>query len=254
MNRFYGTVVLTSMLLVLFGGCYGGKMVKMPVTVEEYKALTDSLFTEVAESRAIVEDLQSQLEEERAARIRYEADAQATRVEMAEAIRIMSSRLDDTTQLLLSGGATRRSGSPPVRSTTPVDSASALTNDQAAEELFRAAYLDLSKGNYDLAVTGFTNYLVRHPDGSQLPDVHYYLGESFYAREGYFEALGSFNYVIQEYPDSRLVPAAYLKAGLCYDQLEEKSLAERTYRELIAKHPDSEEAKRARDELGDSGG
>ncbi len=114
--------------------------------------------------------------------------------------------------------------------------------------------MDLTRGDYELAVQGFKNYLVRHPVGAHLPEVHYYLGECYYADDRYLEAVGEFQYVVREFPASRLVPAAYLKSGFCYNRLEEKNLAEKAFRELIEKHPDSEEAEQARDELKQFGG
>jgi TolA-binding protein len=55
--------------------------------------------------------------------------------------------------------------------------------------------------------------------------------------------------VVREFPEARLVVAAYLKSGLCYLELEERNLAEKSFRELIDKYPDSEESKQARAEL-----
>jgi tol-pal system protein YbgF len=129
-----------------------------------------------------------------------------------------------------------------------------MTDAQAADQLYRASYMDLTRGNYELAVQGFKNYLVRYPGGARLPEVHYYLGECYYAEERFLEAVGGFQYVVREFPESRLVPAAFLKSGLCYSQLEEKNLAERAYRELIEKFPDTEEAQQARDLLQQIGG
>jgi tol-pal system protein YbgF len=109
--------------------------------------------------------------------------------------------------------------------------------------------MDLTRGNYALAIQGFQNYLVRHPAGSHLPEVHYYLGECYYAEDRHLEAVGEFQYVVREFPDSRLVVASYLKSGLCYVELEERNLAEKSFNELIDKYPDSEEAQQARSEL-----
>ena len=120
-----------------------------------------------------------------------------------------------------------------------------------AEKLFNEAYMDLSRGNYDLAIQGFKNYLVKFSGGARLAEVHYYLGESYYASERYLEAVGEFQYIVREFPDSRLVPAALLKSGICYASLEERALAGRAFRELIAQYPDSEEAERARIALQD---
>jgi tol-pal system protein YbgF len=114
--------------------------------------------------------------------------------------------------------------------------------------------MDLTRGNYALAIRGFQQYLVRFPTGAHQAEVHYYLAECYYAEDRYLESVAEFQYVVREFPDSRLVPAAYLKSGLCYLRLEERVLAEKSFNDLIEKFPDSEEAEQARDELERSRG
>jgi tol-pal system protein YbgF len=238
---------------VVVAGCYGKQMVKGPIYTEQVHERVDSLLVEQQQLQQMIRDLQTQLAEEREARARSEAQTGLTIKEMEESIRILISKLEDQAQLSSSGAGTRRSYPPPV----PVVSDSgavADTSDQAAmanaaAELYRTSYMDLTRGNYALAIQGFQNYLVRYPAGSQLPEVHYYLGECYYAGDRFLEAIGEFQYVVREFPQSRLVPAAYLKSGLCYIQLEEKNLAEKSLQELIDKYPDTEEADQARDEL-----
>ncbi len=113
--------------------------------------------------------------------------------------------------------------------------------------------MDLTLGNYDLALQGFKNYLVRFPDAPNAPDAHYYLGESYYSMDRHLEAVAEYQSVIKEYPRSRLVAACYLKSGFCYSELEEKPLADKSFRELISRYPRSEEAEQARVALQELG-
>lgn len=251
---------------MLLAGCYGGKLVKMPINAEHSSLRADSLRARQLAMLRTLDELQRQLEEEREARIRYQAQSGLALTELEEAVRILTNQLEDNSQLRWSGRDTRgeRRPSPPSgpgpaqgADTAAVDSTAPRTEipaAQAADQLFRASYMDLTRGNYDLAVEGFKNYLVRHPVGAHLPEVHYYLGECYYASERHLEAVGEFQYVVREFPESRLVPAAYLKSGFCYDRLEERNLAERAFRELVEKHPDTEEAEQARDALKQFGG
>jgi tol-pal system protein YbgF len=169
-------------------------------------------------------------------------------------------------QLLATMSGTKPAWTAPVNKTTLPDTSStghrggnvadSLSSTPSigegdAENLFDEAYMDLSRGNYDLAIQGFKNYLVKFSGGARLAEVHYYLGESYYASERYLEAVGEFQYIVREFPDSRLVPAGLLKSGICYASLEERALAERAFRELISQYPDTEEAERARIALQD---
>jgi tol-pal system protein YbgF len=247
-----GAVALAAALVL--AGCYGKQMVKGPIYTEQMYTKVDSLLGEQEKTRQLVQDLRTQLDEEREARIRYEAQMGLALKDLEESVRILTSRLEDGS--LFQGGGAGTKTSYPLRTTPttrPADSTAADTASVGAnadaEELYRTSYMDLTRGNYALATQGFQNYLVRHPSGSHLPEVHYYLGESYYARERFLEAVSEFQYVIREFPDSRLVRSAYLKSGLSYVALEERNLAERSFQELVEKYPDSEEAKQARDEL-----
>jgi tol-pal system protein YbgF len=214
----------------------------------------DSLLAGQESTQQMIQDFRSQLEQEREARIRYEARMGLVLKELEESVRILTNQLEDRLQLLLDGAGTTRSY--PLRVPVTTGSTDSTATDttrtdagENAEELYRTSYMDLTRGNYALAIQGFQNYLVRHPSGSHLPEVHYYLGESYYSRGRHLEAVSEFQYVIREFPESRLVRAAYLKSGLSYVALEEKNLALRSFRELVDKYPDSEEADQARNEL-----
>lgn len=250
-------VVLATLVLV---GCYGKQIVKGPIYTEQTYVAIDSALSEQQKTQQMLQELRAQLDEEREARARYDAQMGLTLRELEESIRILTSQLEDRALLnLRSGGAGDKPVYPllvPVTAgaddsaATSADTVAAGVNPSAAaDELYRTSYMDLTRGNYALAIQGFQNYLVRYPAGSHLPEVHYYLGECYYASDRHLEAVGEFQYVVREFPESRLVVAAYLKSGLCYLELEERNLAEKSFRELIDKYPDSEESKQARAEL-----
>lgn len=250
-------IVAAAGAVAALSGCYGAKMVKGPINSEHAAMQADSIRADQRRILLSLERLQRQMEEERDARLRYQAETGVTLQEMDESIRILVSRVEDSAQRFSSRLSTR----PPVSTRPSGPDTTAMGPDstrmssqppaEAADEMYRAAYLDLTRGNYDLAVQGFKNYLVRFPSGARLSEVHYYLGECYYARDRYLEAVSEFQWVVREFPESRLVPAAYLKSGYCYRQLEELSLAEKAFHELIENHPDTEEARQARVALDD---
>lgn len=257
------SVVVVAAMTVL-SGCYGKQIVKGPIYTEQILERSDSALVEQDQTQRLIRQLKDQLAEEREARIRYQAQVGLTMRELEESIRVLTSRLEDQTQLNAGGAGTRRSFPPPADSRsglpdsarTAMDSTASAANNaaDAAAELYRSSYMDLTRGNYALAIQGFQQYLVHHPAGSHLAEVHYYLAECYYAEDRHLESVSEFQYVVREFPESRLVPAAFLKSGLCYVALEERSLAEKSFNDLIEKYPDSEEAKQARDELERSQG
>jgi tol-pal system protein YbgF len=253
-------VACLGIALWLVSGCYSSKM--MDFTYQQL----DTVKTNQQELMAQIDELSRLYQEEREERIRTQAELNFTIRELREALEVLGYRMDDNAQLFMSG-ATAAALSPraavdslfhrPDSLTAGPDSAGGMPpaiSDDEAGRLFQSSYMDLTLGNYDLSVQGFKNYLVRFPEAPNAPEAHYYLGESYYSLSRYLEAVAEYQSVIREYSQSRLVPACYLKSGYCYQNLEEKQLAEKTFRELISRHPRSEEAEQARVALQDLGG
>jgi len=239
------------MCALLLSGCYGGKLVRGPVNSEHAAMQADSIRADQKRMLARIARLEARLAEERDERARYQARSTATIADLEDAIRVLTARLEDARQLGSDrSGRTSRAVAPVP---APADSANVDSTRSSAggsdDEFYRAAYLDLARGNIELAIKGFKNYLVRFPTGAHLPEVHYYLGECYYAGERYLEAVGEYRYVVDNFPGSRLGPASWLKVGRCYEKLEEMNLAVRAYRTLLENYPDTEESRQARDAL-----
>lgn len=243
-----------SVLVVVAGvlalaSCYGTKMVKGPINSERAAMSADTIRAEQRRIQAQLDRIEQQMTKESEERATFQGQATTTMAELEEAVRVLVSRLDDTEQLMLNrSGGSRTGGTPPASGQGP-DSTAA-----SAEELYRNAYMDVTRGNYELAAPAFQDYLTRYPQGPRVAEAHYYLGECDYATERYLEAAADYQHVVQDFATSRLVPAAYLKMGHAYEHLEERTLAEKAYHTLIDKYPDSEEAKQAQAALNNLGG
>jgi tol-pal system protein YbgF len=226
-------------------GCYLAKVFRGPISTERTALAADTLR---AEQRRIIEQLdriEARMNRESEERTTSQAQMSVTMRELEEAVRMLVSRMEDSEQMMNNRGG--RGGSSPAPPGTP-DSA------DTGEELYRAAYLDVTRGNYELAAQVFQDYLARFPEGTHVAEAHYYLGECHFATERYLEAAGEFQRVTRDFSASRLAPAAYLKMGRAYTRLEERGLAERAFQTLIDKHPNSEEAKQAQVALQELGG
>jgi tol-pal system protein YbgF len=225
-------------------GCYGAKIFKGPINSEHAAQTADTIR---AEQRRIVQrldEIELRLNAEADQRTSSNARLSTTLSELEEAVRRLSSQIDDSGQSMNQGGRSRSGGAPPA----------ANDPNAGAEEAYKAAYRDVTQGNYELAAQEFQDYLARYPDSPRVAEAHFYLGECQYAEERFLEAAGEYQKVTRDFPASRLAPAAYLKMGRAYVQLEERSLAERAFRTLMEKHPTSEEAKQAESALKQLGG
>lgn len=117
------------------------------------------------------------------------------------------------------------------------------------KKTYDAAYLEVTRRSYDLAVAGFREFIKKYPHSSLADNARYWIGESFYAQRKFKEAVLEFERVIGEYPGQDKVPAAMLKAGLCRQELGEKSKADQLWQKLLKLYPKSPEALLAKEKL-----
>ncbi len=256
-------ICAVALMLALVTGCYGTKILKAPINADLSAKRLDTLQTQQEMMLSSLKSLGEELRAEREERMAASAGHASRLSQIEEALDVLSSKIDDSLQLIQQMRTRSSSVSSPP---SPGGEAMARTSDSDStrgaspggegneEAMFRSSSMDLTLGNYTLAMQGFKNYISLYPSGAHLDEVRYDLGECYYALAQYLEATGEYQLVIKEYPQSRLIPAAYLKTGLCYAKMDEPSLAEKSFRELISMYPHSEEAEHARAALADLGG
>lgn len=148
---------------------------------------------------------------------------------------------------------------PPVSTpvTTPPAGASAgtdvtVTPATPSEDpltVYQTAYKDYQRGNYDLAIEGFRDFLRRNANSDLADNAAFWIGESLYSQKKYQPAIDQFNRVISTYPKSDKIPAALLKKGYAYIELGEKAQGVVQLQYVIHEHPRTQEASLARQKL-----
>jgi len=118
-------------------------------------------------------------------------------------------------------------------------------------EAYSLAYNDYLKGNYDLALTGFQDFLIRYKTTRLAADVQYWIGESFYGKKDYIKAIDAFEKVIRDYPTSEKVPRALLKSGYAWSEIGDKAKAELCLKKVVEVYPFSNEGTLARNKLAE---
>jgi tol-pal system protein YbgF len=116
-------------------------------------------------------------------------------------------------------------------------------------EAYRQAKTDYDKGNIDLALAGFQNYVVQFPDTSQASSAQYWVGECYYAKKNFKKAIEAFTKVIKTYPKSEKVRGAKLKIGLSYLGEKNTAKAREYFRKVIKEYRGTNEAHIAKDRL-----
>lgn len=200
----------------------------------------------------------STIEEQTAATRKGFADQKLIVDNVAEGVRILREKADDTNvrlstmsqeleslrttvqtmpapSTLPSSGVTgdpSDPNAPPVTSTPP-----ATQPGVSPAKAWDSAFNDYTAGQYDLAIQGFEFYIKQFPTSPRAGDAQVNIGNSYYLQGRFRDAETAYQRVISNYPQSPAVPQAYLKLGQTYEALKQVELARRAYETLLKEFP-----------------
>jgi tol-pal system protein YbgF len=148
------------------------------------------------------------------------------------------------------GFSTGASGAAGAQGAGPATGAPVATGPPPApRELYSQAYADFARGNYDLAIMGFTEYLKAYPGTDFSDNAQYWIGECMYGKQKFQEAIEAWNTLFRDYPSSDKLPDARVKKGMALEKLGRRSQALVEYRYVVDRFPNSSAARIARERL-----
>jgi tol-pal system protein YbgF len=117
------------------------------------------------------------------------------------------------------------------------------------DQLFAAAYGDYSRGNYDLAISEFRQYVETYPSSEMSDNAQYWIGECFYSKKQFNEAIAEFDKVSLMFPKGDKVPGARFKKAMALLDLGQTEAGRAELQVIIKTYPRSNEAVLARQQL-----
>jgi tol-pal system protein YbgF len=238
--------------------------------ITDVQRSVDTLQTEVID-QSDLKAMEKTMQDLTNQNLRSNADLAARVAELQEQIEALHASLELTTRRLhqisqelaaAQGMGTAGAVLPPVSVASPgegsagtaaagVVAGAAVSSRGAAgpEELYRSAYEDYMRGNYNLARDGFSEYLKRWPLTELSDNAQYWIGECYDAQEQPQEALDAFSKVLEDYPTSDKAAAAQLKKGLIYLKMGDQGQGVVNLQYVVYEHPGTREADLAREQL-----
>jgi tol-pal system protein YbgF len=137
---------------------------------------------------------------------------------------------------------------PPVATRPPGNMSGA-----ASDTLYQNALRDFTTGKYDLAQQEFSDYVKNYGATDLASNAQFYLGEISYAQGDYKDAVGQYNTVLNNYPQSYKLAAALLKKGMAELELGMKATGARDLKEVVRRFPGTDESRRASAKLKELG-
>jgi len=284
-------VILLLALLLIAGGCASSVEVTGEATKQDVFQLRADLAQaqqHAQRARAELDTLTAQLER-RVREQQSDGERQTTtlmqRMEgLSSTLATLSARVDELAAQLEAAGRQPGAAAPPVRPApappnaapappspaplaappaVPAAVAPPATGALQPQDIYQAAYIDFSRGNYSLAIAGFREFLRRYPAHDLAGNAQYWLGEGYlglaraYANavqadkeaEALSQAVQEFRKVLVNYSRADKVSTALYKEALALIELKQPQQAAARLQYLVENFPQAEEAPLARERL-----
>jgi tol-pal system protein YbgF len=240
------------LVISLLCGC--GSLLRQPVNVEATRAEVETLRRDQTELLALVRELRLRLDG-------LSEDVASMRADQNAQLRQLESRLNVLTAQLEEQGLRferlrqddRQSPGTPAPDTTVKavegPGAAGSVPESSALAIYQAAQRDFARGNYELAVAGYEEFLNLSPESPEADDAQYWIGESYYSLGELDRSIQEFLKVRDLHADGDQVAAATLKIAYAFLRKGDSATARRYLETLIREFPDSNEERLARDKL-----
>lgn len=209
-------------------------------TKENVEGLSTAIETHMENLRKAEADMQLAVEQLSAQIDQLEANLEDTNYRLSQ----LSQQIAATNQELKSfrGSASARLGTGGEGGAVPD-----LPSDPQA--LYQTSYNDYLRGNYDLAILGFRQYLESFPNTELADNASYWIGESYFSQGKFDQAIREFDNILSAYARSDKVASALLKKGYAYLELGQVQRGVAELQSVIQNHPGTDEANLARQRL-----
>jgi tol-pal system protein YbgF len=123
----------------------------------------------------------------------------------------------------------------------------------SADSLYTNAVRDRGTGKYDLAMQEFNDYLKYFPNTQFASNAQFYIGDIYYNKQDYANALQAFDNVLERFPDGNKTADAHYMKGLTLMALGRNDSAAREFRDVYATYPDTDLAAKSKAKLRELG-
>lgn len=192
---------------------------------------------------------------------RLRVDIRSSVDDMNEQLTQLQNQLNDLNQMIYN--FSQRVASQPsqpqiIQQPPPSEDTAAQAADTAEVEaassvdctgLWDQAFKDMRRGQYDLALSGFSDYIKFCPDGNLLDNSQYWIAESYYEMEMNERAIEEYTTLVDSYPESEKLSSAYFKIGRSYEKMDNKEKALEYYVIIQEQFPGSVQHEQVKDKI-----
>jgi TolA-binding protein len=109
------------------------------------------------------------------------------------------------------------------------------------QKLFDAAQSDYFAGQYELAISGFTDFIKSFPKSEQADDAQVLICNAYLTDGKYDKAVEACDVAIRTYPSGDKIPEAYYRKGVALQSLKDNNAAREAFEAAIKADPRGED-------------
>lgn len=238
----------------LLSGCYGRQIYELETEAARQERTIEALEDSLAMSRAAIAELDSLVGKEsmpyrsRRADMGTRMDELQTRVEILEAL-VKENRYRISQATLRGGVGVGVGAGVGAGAASAAQDDSVMAQASLAQHLFETAYVDFTKGDFESAIAGFSDFVSGFPMTDFSDDAQFMIGRSHFLLGDYDDAIVEFRKVLDNYPSGDRVPPAMYNLGLCYIEVEDIETAREYFKIVVSRYPTTMEAREAQSTL-----
>ncbi|MCF6319289.1 MAG: tol-pal system protein YbgF [Proteobacteria bacterium] len=117
------------------------------------------------------------------------------------------------------------------------------------QDEYDIAFAHLRAGRFLVSARAFEDFVEKYPNNELTDNSYYWLGESYYVKRQYPQALAAFQTLTNRFPSSDKAPDSWLKIGYSYFEMDDLVKAEENLQKVIDTYPGSSIARLAKNRL-----
>lgn len=119
------------------------------------------------------------------------------------------------------------------------------TDGPAAPDAYREGLTAVQAKDFVTATEKFREYLAANPQSTHASGAQFWLAESLFAQKEWQSSVREYQALLTKFPQSPKIATALLKQAQAYTELGAKFQAQTAYQKVVARAPNSKEAKQA---------
>jgi tol-pal system protein YbgF len=117
------------------------------------------------------------------------------------------------------------------------------------QEDYDSAFAHLRAGRFLESARAFEDFIQSYPENELTDNAYYWLGESYYVKRQYPQALAAFQSLTAKFPDSSKASDSWLKIGYSYYEMDDLAKAETNLQKVVDSYPNTSIARLAKNRL-----